>query len=177
MSKEEESLFFRKNSYKAKDFFGFQDKFFLRNVYYAVLGREPDPQGMQYYLEQLRSGKFNKIDILGRLRYSPEGRNKQTKITGLLLPFALNTIYKKIPVFGYVLNWIFLLFQLPTVLNKIQAIEGETYQHLTEMRENLNQLSGKIDRIEHFSYSKADNKSLEEIKNLIAEMRTGYKHP
>lgn len=48
------------------------EEHFIWGAYRAILGRDPDAQGLGNYLEKLRSG-WLKLDILTELRDSPEG--------------------------------------------------------------------------------------------------------
>lgn len=58
------------------------DEEFIRAAYQAVLGRAPDPEGHAYYLGRLREGT-HKLEILGQLRRSPEGRKFIPGVAGL----------------------------------------------------------------------------------------------
>jgi hypothetical protein len=46
---------------------------FIHCAYQTLLGRDPDAEGFNYYLERLRTG-IPKIQILGQLRRSEEGK-------------------------------------------------------------------------------------------------------
>jgi hypothetical protein len=59
---------------------------FVTKVYRGVLGREPDRMGLAHYLLELRSGLSDKIEILGDIRFSPEGKAKGVTVKGLLWP-------------------------------------------------------------------------------------------
>jgi FkbM family methyltransferase len=50
------------------------DQSFIHCAYQTLLGRDPDEEGLNYYLGRLRSG-IPKIQILGQLRRSEEGRD------------------------------------------------------------------------------------------------------
>ncbi|PWY55465.1 hypothetical protein DGG96_11850 [Legionella qingyii] len=58
-----------------------QGEDFIYHAYLYGLNREPDPEGMQYFLEQLVAGR-DKILILRDLINSPEGRSKKTRVKG-----------------------------------------------------------------------------------------------
>src|SRR6516162_4477851 len=64
------------NHYHVNDLVKYHDRRFLQNAYRAILKRGPDATGFNGFIESLRSGRLNKIDILARLRYSQEGRAK-----------------------------------------------------------------------------------------------------
>lgn len=58
------------------------DQQFVCCAYQTLLGREPDPEGLGYYLGRLRMG-FSKIQILAQLRLSNEGKTYAAKLPGL----------------------------------------------------------------------------------------------
>ncbi len=58
-----------------------QGEDFIYHAYLAALNREPDPQGMKYYLSRLHGGE-NKLLILKDLIKSPEGQSKKIRIKG-----------------------------------------------------------------------------------------------
>jgi hypothetical protein len=58
------------------------DTLFVIAAYQAVLGRAPDPGGLQNYVSQVRAGN-DKVHILAELAQSPEGRMKSRELSGL----------------------------------------------------------------------------------------------
>jgi hypothetical protein len=72
----------------------YDDQEFVWNVYLALLKREPDEEGLQRHLRELRSGRANKIDVLGRVRYSAEGKRKNVPIDGLRARAAVRRLYR-----------------------------------------------------------------------------------
>jgi Domain of unknown function (DUF4214) len=58
------------------------DQQFVICAYQTLFGREPDPEGLAYYLGRLRSG-FSKIQMLAQLRLSKEGRARATTLPKL----------------------------------------------------------------------------------------------
>jgi hypothetical protein len=78
-------------SYRVSDLLvGAEDEEFVWNAYRALLKRDPDDDGFQSHLKALRSGNAGKIDILGRLRYSPEGRRARVRVYGLFFRALLS---------------------------------------------------------------------------------------
>jgi predicted SAM-dependent methyltransferase len=65
----------------------YSDEEFVVNAYRRILGREPDQAGLNHFLSELRSARREKIEVLGNLRFSPEGRAKGTRIDGLFWPY------------------------------------------------------------------------------------------
>src|SRR4030042_3708997 len=107
----EESREFKRQSHHAseikktgifhlKDLLNYHNEEFIRRAYLAVLKREPDPKGAGFYLELLTKGKTSKIDIIGRLRYSEEGKQKKVHIPGLVWFCFIHRIMR-VPILGY----------------------------------------------------------------------------
>ncbi|HYY57557.1 MAG TPA: FkbM family methyltransferase [Pyrinomonadaceae bacterium] len=118
--------------YHVRDLLLFHDAAFVWNAYRALLKREPDETGFRQYLEQLRSGRFNKIDILASLRYSPEGRSKNVEVEGLALPSMIRRAYR-LPLIGYLLELAVGLARLPVQLRSQRQIES----HLIAQQERI----------------------------------------
>ena len=55
------------------------DTVFIQKAYYYLLGREPDPHGMQHYLSLLHDGA-DRMSILSSLRFSAEGKRRYKRI-------------------------------------------------------------------------------------------------
>ncbi|WP_082054092.1 DUF4214 domain-containing protein [Methyloterricola oryzae] len=128
--------FSRKNGYAAEELLRFNDKAFIRCAYLAALNRDPDIEGSAYYLEQIRLGRLEKIEVLGRLRYSAEGRRQGVTIKGLTARFALR-LAMRIPVLGYVLESAWLLFTLPSVARKLRALEAALHEETSRLTEMI----------------------------------------
>jgi Domain of unknown function (DUF4214) len=74
--------------YALGDFLVLSDQDFVSAAYHAVLRRQADPNGAQHYLKLLREGSLGKVEVLGRLRYSPEGRRLKVRVKGLAPAFV-----------------------------------------------------------------------------------------
>ena len=109
--------------YRVEDFLCFHDRIFVRNAYRGILQREPDDAGFAEYLDALRSGRLNKIDILASLRFSPEGRERNVAIYGLSRKAQLRKLYR-VPVLGYVLELATAIFRLPVLLAEYRRLEA-----------------------------------------------------
>jgi len=72
---------------------------FIEKAYQLLLHRPPDPAGMSFYGNALRSGKMSKAEVLAHLRFSLEGRTRGVRLTGLWGPL-LAAALRKIPVLG-----------------------------------------------------------------------------
>jgi len=130
--------------YHVDDLLRFHGEDFVRNAYRALLCREPDEPGMSHHLQQLASGRFNKLDVLDSLHRSAEGRSSQVKLTGLALPIAVRRL-GRIPVVGYVIRLLVGIARLPRLVQhqnryefynwsqqqRIVARQDEQYQELS----------------------------------------------
>lgn len=132
----------------------FHGQEFINKAYISILKREPDYQGKALYLDKLHNGELTKIEILGRLRYSKEGRIKQVKINNFLLPFLVKTAFK-IPVLGRGLRIISAIINLPVILQNIQRIENTAiarYELMDERdtitAERISTLDRQIERLD-----------------------------
>jgi O-antigen chain-terminating methyltransferase len=118
-----EPEFQTKDSYDVADFVGFNDRTFVRNAYRGILKREPDDAGYVQFLTALRSGRLNKIDILGKLRFSPEGNKQDVPISGLKSRARLRQLYR-VPVIGYVAELAVSLCRLPRLIRNHRQLEA-----------------------------------------------------
>lgn len=71
-----------------KDLLAYKDREFVVAAYRVTLGRSPDSTGLGFYLKLLRQGR-SKVEILGRLAYSKEGKKHGVHIAGLKSRFAI----------------------------------------------------------------------------------------
>jgi SAM-dependent methyltransferase len=112
----------RDDQYHINDFLKYHGGDFVRNAYRALLKREPDPSGWTRYLESLASGRFNKVDILASLRYSPEGEQAKVKVAGLAWPATIRRL-ERLPIIGYLLRMVIAVGRLPRLLQHLRQSE------------------------------------------------------
>lgn len=132
-----------KESYDVTDFLGFNDRTFVRNAYRGVLKREPDDAGYVQFLHALRSGRLNKIDILAKLRFSPEGRAQNIPISGLGGRARLRQLYR-VPVFGYALELAVSVFRLPVLLANQRQLEAHAAAQDERLAEYISEVTAGI---------------------------------
>jgi O-antigen chain-terminating methyltransferase len=96
---------------------------FLDGGYRYILGREPDTAGAAHYQRALLRGHLTRIEVLGRLGYSPEGRRRGSSLPGLAIAFALASGYR-IPVVGPLLAWTARLLRLPAHWQDRSSLEA-----------------------------------------------------
>ena len=96
---------------------------FLWEAYRQIVGRNPDPQGAAWYQRQLLAGRLTRMEVLGRLALSPEGRMHRSPITGIVLPCLAATFYR-VPVIGPVAAFAARLLRLPAHWQDRSTIEA-----------------------------------------------------
>ncbi len=121
-----EGIDLHQRTYQLEDFLKYHDREFVINAYRGILKREPDPEGLEHYLQNLRSGQMSKVEILGRLRFSPEGRRQKVKIKGLLPVLGLRLSYK-VPGLGHLSRLLVGLGNLPTIIRNFEKFEAYTH--------------------------------------------------
>jgi O-antigen chain-terminating methyltransferase len=117
--------FQEKEAYDVADFLGFNDRTFVRNAYRGILKRDPDDAGYAEFLRALRSGRLNKIDILAKLRFSPEGRSHNVPVSGLNGKARLRQLYR-VPILGYFAELGVSLLRLPALVANHRQLEAHT---------------------------------------------------
>lgn len=116
------------------------DQQFVQCAYRTLLGREPDSEGMGYYLTRLRSG-FRKIEILAQLKSSSEGKSQESTIPDLE-KFVAQYQRERYPLVG----WIFKAF------NNIQgkkSIEQEIRSIGNKIFLMQQEFDKRFDKLEH----------------------------
>ena len=136
----------KRSKYDLHAFLVYHDEDFVRNAYLALLGREPDSEGASRYLAKLRNGELAKVEVLGRIRFSPEGRLAGVKVAGLVVPFGLRTL-RRIPVIGYVVGIVQYLLRLPTVVRNLERLEAVVFLHRLEVRRAVNSVETEIEGV------------------------------
>lgn len=125
---------------------------FIRKAYLSILGREPDPEGFKYYLENLLKGKFSKIDVIVRLRYSREGRERGIKIKGLSKHRILYSFLSTLPGFGGIVSGIKFFVTLPRFIAYVRGIEATLDFQISNLKSLISDL-GKIQAEHNFRIS------------------------
>ena len=143
---EVESPLPKKAGYVVRDFLVRHDEDFVRTTYRAVLGREPDAEGASRYLSKLRSGELSKTELLGRIRFSPEGRIGRVPIKGLLIPFGMETM-RRVPVLGRILGIAQYIWQLPDIVRSHEQLESAVFADRTETRRGINAIVSDVETV------------------------------
>jgi SAM-dependent methyltransferase len=159
----------RKQKYSLEDFLHFNDEDFIRNAYRGVLRREADADGSGPFLEGLRTGHMAKSEILGRLRYSAEGRACGVPIRGLPLAFALRTA-RHAPLIGRLLGIAQYVIRLPEIVRNHERLEAEVFHQRFELARGVNTLGAQIDDRQSRIATSVD-RAIESLDATIAELQ------
>lgn len=134
--------------YVLGDFLRFDDADFIDVVYQALLRRPADSKGRQDYLDALRSGAISKVEILGLIRFSEEGRRQGVHVDGLLLPYKLHSWRHK-RVIGWFLGMAMAVVRLPRLAWRLQGIEASAARETHEVGHLLDRVDAAVER--HFA--------------------------
>ncbi|MFN2515202.1 MAG: methyltransferase domain-containing protein [Pyrinomonadaceae bacterium] len=131
------------NRYHVNDLLKYHGGDFVRNAYRALLRREPDAQGWAACLDNLASGRLNKVDILASLHFSPEGQRAKVKLDGLAAPAAIRRL-GRLPVVGYLIQLMIAVLRLPLLLRNQR--ESEFYLSAQQQRivDHSNQVNEEL---------------------------------
>ena len=131
------------NQYHVNDLLKYHGADFVRNAYRALLKRKPDEMGFAAHLEQLASGRLNKMDILANIRYSAEGRRAQVKVAGLAWPATVRR-FSRVPIIGYLIQLIIAAVRLPHLLVHQRQSEFYLSTQLQQVIDHNNQVENQL---------------------------------
>ena len=124
---------------------------FVEQAYRAILKRPGDEAGRNSQINHLAKGA-SKAEILGNLRWSPEGRRVGAHIRGLLPRYLLAKL-SHVRGIGYLVDWCASFASLPLLLRHQRAADvmvaskiGELAQTLRACEKRLGELEQKIER-------------------------------
>lgn len=137
-----------KPEYVLSDYLRFDDEDFIDVAYQKLLRRPADAWGRQGYLDGLRSGAISKVQILGSIRFSEEGRRCAVHVDGLLLPYKLHC-WRHRRFVGWFLGMGMALARLPRLAWRLQGIEAAAARESHEAGRLLNRIEVAVER--HFA--------------------------
>ena len=132
----------KKLHFHMNEFLKYEDREFIIRAYDGILWRRPDSDGFEYFLTHLRSGMMAKDEILGRLRFSSEGRERKVKVAGLFWTFLSQSAFR-IPVVGPIARVVMNLINLP---KQIHAQKSAFQNDHVPQRETDGEQGESIDR-------------------------------
>lgn len=161
--------------YHVNDLVQYHDHQFVWNAYRALLKRDPDEEGLRRHLNELRSGRVNKIDILARLHYSPEGKRKNVTVDGLQIPACVRRLYR-VPIVGYVLELFVAIARLPHLIRSLRQVEGHFAAQDERIAHHFNNASAEFAEALNRSLSKQKEMAGLQQKQLAALFRQTRDH-
>ena len=121
---------------------------FVHCAYRTLLGREPDPEGMTYYLRRLRTG-FSKIQILTQLRLSKEGQSREVSLPSLDIAVQR---YRRgnYPIVGWLFKLLYGGEGDHPIERKLRVIEYQiSLRRDDDNRQSFNQLETLLNGLNH----------------------------
>lgn len=145
------------DQYEVGAFMQLYDVDFVEAVYRAILKREPDPSGVGFYLEGLRSGKLERVDVIVAMLDSAEGKRHNVRVSGLTMPRLMRRM-SALPLIGYPVRLGLDLLRLPVLIRRLHhslastaqlsyARNQQVVEHLNKTVEHLDGLSASVDQL------------------------------
>jgi O-antigen chain-terminating methyltransferase len=94
---------------------------FVRRAYLELLGREPDERA-SFYAEALADGRLSKLEILGGIRFTDEGKAVGREVRGLKPRFLVSRA-GRLPVVGRLVRIAAAVAGMPSTLRHLQRLE------------------------------------------------------
>ena len=113
--------------YDVGSFMHLYDIDFVEAVFRAILKREPDQDGFRFYLHGLRSGTFDRVEVIAALLESDEGKGHKVRVTGLSLPRLMRRV-TTLPLIGYPIRVVLDLLRLPLLIRRLNDSIASTTQ-------------------------------------------------
>jgi SAM-dependent methyltransferase len=158
--------------YTVHDFLQYHDAEFLKCAYRGILGRTPDPSGYETYLSALRTACMTRVEVLGRLRYSTEGRDRNVRVRGLLPRLLIDSSFR-VPVLGYVGRLVSGILRLPALIRNLQQLDNTLHGQLSAIRLDMDASRAKMAQLadlEELDVRKADHVELEAMITQKADV-------
>jgi len=154
------------NRYHISDLLRYHDRAFIDNAYRAILKRPPDATESARDLKRVRSGEFNKIDLLAALRYSNEGKAKGVELDGLKVP-ALVRQLGHLPVVGYFIRLAIALARLPKQVRDQREFAGYVLAQNQQIADFINAVSARLTEV-----SEGVSRVEDALSKQLNELRT-----
>ena len=130
---------------------------FLENAYEVVLNRDADATGVSSRREAMARGAMSRVEVLFRLRHSPEGRRHKAVIKGLTTAFIVERLCA-LPVLGIVPRILRALVYLPRLQADIEKIKASVAMHADETEGKLESIvefqNAEFDKVAQFANKK-----------------------
>lgn len=150
----------RRDAYELIELVQFHGDDFVDVAYHALLRREPDATGRAKFVDALRSGQLDRIEVLGCLRYSAEGRAVGVNVPGLLLPDLLRRA-QQVPLVGRIVGIARYLICLPEVVRDRRSLEATVFRREKALRAEIDAANAQIERVLTESQQRLDATALD----------------
>jgi SAM-dependent methyltransferase len=143
---------------------------FIDQAFRALLKRPPDEAGSEMQVRLLAAGA-SKAEVLGNLRWSPEGRRVGTRVGGLLPRYALAK-FVRVPVLGYFVEWGLALAGLPMLLRHQRAADTSSAAGFAALAEAQANTRRELDQLRaaHAALDSEHNRRSEAMRADISRM-------
>jgi len=125
--------------YGLGDLFHYYDEAFIHAAYRALLKRAPDESGLTHFLGSLRKGAA-KIEILGDIRRSPEGKSVGVALPGLAASYFFMKSFRW-PVLGRAIRFMAAPWILRNIDIERRALANQLGALWVQVRQGAQQIS------------------------------------
>ena len=122
----------------------YEDGDFVDQAYRALLRREPDIDGRQFYIDRIRSG-ISKLKILTEMSSSPEARSRPPTVKGLRKAIRVQRL-STIPILGIPFRSALHRQEHQATLAKLRTLEQWAIGHLEDLSSRVSILEGRLSR-------------------------------
>ncbi|MBI4084085.1 MAG: class I SAM-dependent methyltransferase [Candidatus Lambdaproteobacteria bacterium] len=137
----------QRSSYRLREFTVRHDRDFVAHAFRGLLKREPDPTAVNRYCARLRSGDITKTWLVGRLRFSKEGRRHAVRVRGLLIPLAFHVLFR-VPVLGALVEWPLAFIRLGRSWREARSAEQYNRGEFTRLGDRMALVAAMRDETE-----------------------------
>lgn len=118
---------------------------FVEEAFRAIIKREIEADTRSALVRRLAAG-ISKVEVLGDLRYSPEGQAAGTRIAGLRRAYLLAKLFH-VPVIGFLAESAFRLLRLPVQARQQRAVETYQAGREHELRDRCTRLEKRCESL------------------------------
>lgn len=157
-----------KPEYSLHELLQYSDADFVDTAYLTLLRRPADPAGREQFLAALRNGQLDKVEVLGRIRFSEEGRRQSVHVDGLLFPYKLHQ-WRRVRGIGRVLAFVMAVVRLPRMVMHLQMLDNAVAMHSQKHGRLINSINEALET--HFSEIDEEFDSVREEMLRTTEVR------
>lgn len=110
----------------------YHDRQFVGLAYKLLLGRDPDPSGLDHYLNRLRDGE-NRREILFQVANSEEAQSR-VDTADLFRSYSIWRKVQRVPVFGSLIILCVAIVRIKSVVREFRRIQNAVFGIFQEMK-------------------------------------------